>query len=60
MKLNGKCLQTGDARRDEVFDRDNDFARKDGFSGFMEMADWLRRRYGALPFDGFVIEWRLD
>lgn len=59
MMLDGRRVPAGDARRGEFEDCDNDFARKDGFDGFMEMADWFRERYGALPFDGFVIEWRL-
>ena len=58
MFLDGRRLYSGDARRDDVEDFDNDFAKRDGFSGFMEMADWFRDRYGALPFDGFVIQWQ--
>ena len=60
MSVNGKMLYGGDARRDDLEDCDNDFARKDGFDGFMEMAEWFRGRYGALPFNGFLIEWRLE
>lgn len=59
MFLDGRRVFAGDALRDEFEDRDNDFAKKDGFSGYMEMADWFREKYGSLPFEGFVIEWRL-
>lgn len=57
--LDGKQLYVGDARHDDLRNCDNDFARLDGFPGFMEMAEWFRDRYGKLPFDGFVIEWTL-
>lgn len=57
MFLDGKRLIAGSALRDEYEDRDNDFAKADGFGGFVEMADWFRERYG-LPFEGFVIKWR--
>lgn len=60
MELDGRAVPTGDARRGEFEDCDNDFARKDGFPGFVEMAEWFHDRYGALPFEGFVIEWRLE
>lgn len=60
MTLDGEVVYAGDARRDDVEDCDNDFARKDGFPGFLEMAEWFLDRYGALPFEGFVIEWRID
>lgn len=59
MFLDGKRLLAGDALRDEWEDRDNDFAKKDGFDGYMEMADWFRARYGSLPFEGFLIEWEV-
>ncbi len=36
---------------------DNEFAKADGFDGFVDMADFFREKYG-LPFDGFVTEWR--
>lgn len=55
--LDGNRLFAGSAYRDETDDRDNDFAKKDGFGDFMEMADWFADRYG-LPFDGVVIYWR--
>lgn len=58
MSLNGVQLYAGDALRGEYEDRDNDFAKKDGFDGFSEMADFFRAQYG-LPFDGYVIKWRL-
>ena len=60
MLLDGRIVFAGDARRDDLGDHDNDFARKDGFEGFMEMAEWFQARYGALPFEGVVIEWRLE
>ncbi len=59
MYVDGVRLFPGSALRDEREDRDNDFAMKDGFEGFMEMADWFRDQYGALPFKGAMIEWRL-
>ena len=57
MFLDGRRLYAGDARRDDLDDHDNDFAKRDGFAGFVEMADWFRARYGVLPFEGFVIQW---
>ena len=57
MFLNGKRLIAGNALRDEYEDRDNDFAQKDGFDSFVDMADWFRERYGTLPFEGYVIRW---
>jgi hypothetical protein len=57
--LNGAQLPIGNALRDELGDCDNDFARKDGFDGFVEMAKWFENRYGLLPFEGVVIKWRL-
>lgn len=56
MFLNGQRLFAGDALRGECEDRDNDFAKKDGFFGFTEMAEFFEEKYG-LPFEGFVIEW---
>jgi len=35
------------------------FAKADGFVGYMEMADFFREKYGSLPFEGFVIYWRI-
>jgi hypothetical protein len=58
--LDGVRLYAGNAGRDDLTDCDNDFAQKDGFPGFVEMAEWFRERYGALPFDGYVIEWIND
>lgn len=58
MELDGTRLIAGNALRDEPDDRDNDFAEKDGFKSFMDMADWFRKTHGDLPFHGFVIEWR--
>ena len=60
MFIDGERLLAGNAERGEWADRDNDFAKRDGFSGFMEMVDWFQEKYGALPFDGFLIEWRLN
>lgn len=57
MELDGKQLIAGDAVRGEDEDRDNDFAKKDGFSGFTEMAEWFEKQYKKLPFHGFVIQW---
>lgn len=50
MNLNGKDLEQGT--------EDEDFARADGFAEFLEMANWFDNQYG-LPFEGFVIEWRV-
>lgn len=58
MRLNGKPLVAGDAPRGCYEDYDNDFAKKDGFSSYMEMSDWFEAQYGELPFTGFVIRWR--
>jgi len=60
MFLNGERLHPGNALRGEYDDRDNDFAQKDGFDSFMDMADFFRQQYGSLPFEGFVIRWRLS
>lgn len=57
MFLDGRRVLSGDARRDDFEDFDNDFARRDGFQGYMEMADWFRARYGTLPFEGYLIQW---
>jgi hypothetical protein len=57
MWLDGERLYPGNAGRDDWGDFDNDFAKRDGFPGFMEMAEWFHDRYGSLPFEGFVIEW---
>lgn len=57
MFLDDKRVFPGDAYRDSFEDFDNDFARRDGFQNYMEMADWFRDRYGALPFEGYVIQW---
>ena len=58
MELDGKPLLAGNAYRGEYEDHDNDFAQKDGFRCFMEMADWFAATHGPLPFKGYVIEWR--
>jgi hypothetical protein len=60
MQLDGKHVYAGNASRDDFDDCDNDFAKRDGFPGFMEMAEWFNDRYGSLPFEGFVIEWSND
>lgn len=51
MYLNGKLLC------EENDDRDNDFARADGFDSYMDMAAFFRDQYGPLPFRGWVIRW---
>lgn len=55
--ISGRRLLAGSAYRDEAEDRDNDFAKKDGFEGFSELAEWFSNRYG-LPFHGFITYWR--
>ena len=57
--IDGKQLMAGWARRDDFEDGDCDFAKADGFDDFQDMADWFRDKYGSLPFDGFLIEWRI-
>lgn len=32
------------------------FAHRDGFSSWLEMRDWFKKRYG-LPFEGVLITW---
>ena len=59
MFLDGRRLYAGYALRDEFDDRDCDFARKDGFDDYIAMVDWFREKYGPLPFEGFVIYWRI-
>lgn len=56
MEIDGKPLLAGNAERGEYEDRDNDFAKSDGFDGFTEMADWFQDRFG-LPFEGVIISW---
>lgn len=34
----------------------DEFAKKDGFRNFVEMADWFRETHG-LPFEGVLISW---
>jgi hypothetical protein len=51
LELNGQPLPNGIIRQDE-------FARQDGFASYREMAAWFENRYGALPFEGFLIEWQ--
>jgi hypothetical protein len=51
LELNGQRLPAGNNEPDE-------FARKDGFDSYRAMADWFANRYGALPFEGFLIEWK--
>jgi len=55
MELDGVELQKTIAFRDDPL-TDNEFAEKDGFAGFMEMADFFEQTYG-LPFHGVVISW---
>lgn len=57
MELDGRMLLAGHATRGDLEDRDDDFAQKDGFKGFTEMAEWFEKTYGKLPFVGFVIKW---
>jgi len=56
--LDGEQLPCGFARRDDTEDCDGDFARKDGFQDFCEMADFFHEQYGGLPFHGFLIQWK--
>jgi hypothetical protein len=35
------------------------FAQKDGFKDFEEMKAFFVARYGDLPFEGYLIEWKL-
>lgn len=58
MFLDGKPLLPGYALRGEDTNRDEDFAKKDGFAGYADMAEWFLERYGSLPFTGYVIEWK--
>jgi hypothetical protein len=39
----------------------DEFARRDGFSGALVMADWFVAQYGkeALPFNGYCTRWLL-
>lgn len=55
MKLNGQIVHSSLTSRDDPM-TDNEFARADGFDGFIEMADWFRDVHG-LPFEGVVIYW---
>lgn len=60
MFLDGQRVYAGsDTENEGLYTYDNDFARADGFDGYMEMADWFREKYGSLPFEGFVIYWRI-
>ena len=61
MRIDGEWLQAGTsiAALGDVGEYDNDFARRDGFGGFLEMVRWLKTTYVTLPFNGFVIEWKL-
>ena len=59
MEVNGRPVAAGDATRNEIEDRDNDIAKRDGFTGFIEMAEWFDRMYG-LPFEGARIVWTLE
>ena len=54
--IGGKPLPAGWANRGDFQDHDCDFAKKDGFEDFEEMAIWFHERYG-LPFSGYLIKW---
>lgn len=56
MTLDGRWLPTSLASRDQIDPTDNEFAEADGFSSFVEMADWFQNAHG-LPFEGVVIYW---
>lgn len=58
ISIDGEWLQSGSARQGCIEDCDNDFAKRDGFSGFREMVAWLRTNY-SLPFNGSLIEWKI-
>ncbi len=32
-------------------------AEADGFKGYTDMAEWFDKKYGILPFKGFLIKW---
>ena len=59
MRIDGEWLRPGTALRNDTEDCDNDFAKRDGFGGFLEMVRWLQNHYATLPFNGFLIEWKL-
>ena len=59
MRIDDVWLRPGTAPRNDIEDCDNDFAKRDGFSGFLEMVRWLQNSYATLPFNGFLIEWEL-
>ena len=61
MFIDGNRLYAGsDYENEELYEYDNDFANKDGFDTYMDMAAWFEDNYGALPFEGYVIEWELE
>ena len=59
MRIDGEWLRAGTSLRGDIEDCDNDFAKRDGFGGFLEMVRWLQNSYATLPFNGFLIEWEL-
>lgn len=59
MSLNGERLFASIQYREQSEPTDNEFAEADGFEGFMEMADYIKKQYGSLPFKGVVIQWTL-
>jgi len=56
MFLSGTRLLSAIFSRDQIGFTDNEFAQSDGFSSFMDMADWFDDVHG-LPFEGVVIYW---
>lgn len=40
-------------------DGEENIATDDGFTCFLEMANWFQNQYG-LPFEGWLITWRLN
>jgi len=49
MAVKGKIL---------TLEEDTDLARKDGFEGFIAMANWFEQKYGTLPFSGDMISFK--
>ena len=58
MRIDDKWLEVGDAILGDAGEYDNDFAKREGFGGLLEMVYWLRN-HATIPFNGFVIEWHM-
>lgn len=56
MKIDDYRLPSTLWHRDQAQQTDNEFAEADGFSCFMDMAEWFHATHG-LPFEGVVISW---